>query len=78
MCGAHPFFVMDKDKNPIKKQRIHIPKAVRIVLGFMFGLLASFVWHRVVGCSSGACPITSNYLYSLGAVGLFGIILSLF
>jgi len=78
MCGAHPFSYMIKDKSSTEKKQVHLPMAVRIILGFLFGLLAGFIWHKVVGCNSGACPITSNYLYSLGFGGFVGVIISLF
>ena len=36
----------------------------------LIGAAAGYGWHRVVGCSSGACPITANpYVSTLyGAV----------
>jgi hypothetical protein len=61
-----------------KQKQSRLPIAVRIILGFLFGLLAGFIWYKVVGCSSGACPIASNYLYSLGFGGIAGILISLF
>ncbi|MCD6328937.1 MAG: hypothetical protein J7M10_01055 [Candidatus Cloacimonetes bacterium] len=69
---------MIKDKSSTKKTQSRLPTAVRIILGFLFGLLAGFIWHKVVGCSSGACPIASNYLYSLSFGGIAGILISLF
>ncbi len=32
----------------------------RIIIGAVVGGLAGFGIYRFVGCSSGACPITSN------------------
>jgi|GEM_PF-3136611 len=61
-----------------KQKQSRLPIAVRIILGFLFGLLAGFIWYKVVGCSSGACPIASNYLYSLGFGGIAGILIFLF
>jgi len=69
---------MIKNKSSTKKIESRLPIAVRIILGFLFVLLAGFIWYKVVGCSSGACPIASNYLYSLGFGGLAGILISLF
>jgi len=69
---------MIKEKFSAKQKHARLPIAVRIILGFLFGLLVGFIWHKVVGCSSGACPIASNYLYSLGFGGIAGILISLF
>ncbi|MFP4015192.1 MAG: DUF6132 family protein [Chitinispirillaceae bacterium] len=33
---------------------------IRIALGIAAGALVGFLYYRFVGCSSGACPITSN------------------
>lgn len=32
----------------------------RIVLAVLVGAVGGFGYHRVVGCRTGACPITSN------------------
>ncbi|MBN1945653.1 MAG: hypothetical protein JW797_08240 [Bradymonadales bacterium] len=33
---------------------------VRFALGVVLGALLGFAYYRLVGCSTGACPITSN------------------
>jgi hypothetical protein len=33
---------------------------LRIVIGAVIGGGLGFAWYRLVGCSSGACPLTSN------------------
>ncbi len=33
---------------------------MRVVLFLLGGALIGFVYQRVVGCRTGACPITSN------------------
>lgn len=33
---------------------------MRLIIGIAVGALAGFGWYKFVGCSSGACPITSN------------------
>jgi hypothetical protein len=33
---------------------------VRIVIGVLVGGGLGFGWYKLVGCSSGACPLTSN------------------
>ena len=46
---------------------------LRLVLGLLSGGLLGYGWYRLVGCSTGACPLTSNpwistfYGMSLGA-----------
>ncbi len=33
---------------------------IRFIIGTVIGGLIGFALYRFVGCSSGACPITSN------------------
>ncbi|HHI88092.1 MAG TPA: hypothetical protein ENK03_04110 [Candidatus Cloacimonetes bacterium] len=68
---------MKKDNNTATPKNLRIPKYVRIILGVLIGMLLGYIWHRVIGCRSGACPIASNYLYSLVVGGLMGLIGSL-
>ena len=30
------------------------------ILGIVLGTIAGYAWFRLVGCSTGSCPITSN------------------
>jgi len=32
----------------------------RLILGAIAGAFFGFGWYKVVGCSTGTCPITSN------------------
>jgi hypothetical protein len=32
----------------------------RILIGVVAGAVLGFGWYKLVGCSSGACPLTSN------------------
>jgi len=47
---------------------------VRIIIGAVVGGVLGFGWYKLVGCSTGACPLTSNpyvtiiYGMVLGAV----------
>lgn len=34
--------------------------SLKIALGVALGATLGFAYHRVVGCSTGACPITAN------------------
>lgn len=35
-------------------------KMIRIIIGVVIGAILGFGYYRLVGCSSGTCPITSN------------------
>lgn len=35
-------------------------KIMGLVIGALIGGLLGFLYHKFVGCSSGACPITAN------------------
>lgn len=49
-------------------------KAILIVL---IGGLAGYLWHRLVGCSTGACPIAANpYVSTLWGAGI-GLLLAM-
>ena len=42
---------------------------VRILIGVVVGGGLGFGWYKLVGCSTGACPLTSNpYLSTLWGV----------
>jgi hypothetical protein len=33
---------------------------LRLIIGVAVGAVAGFAYYRYIGCSSGACPLTSN------------------
>ena len=33
---------------------------MKIVIGVVVGAILGFTYYKLVGCSSGSCPITSN------------------
>jgi Family of unknown function (DUF6132) len=33
---------------------------MHVILGTALGAVLGFGWYKLVGCSTGACPITSN------------------
>ena len=34
--------------------------SLKLVIAVVLGAAGGFAWYRIVGCSTGACPITSN------------------
>ena len=37
---------------------------LRLLIGAGVGAVLGFGWHKLVGCSTGACPLTSNPVIS--------------
>jgi len=37
---------------------------LKVIIGIVLGAIAGFAYYKFVGCSSGACPITSNPIIS--------------
>jgi hypothetical protein len=37
---------------------------LRLLIGAVVGAALGFGWHKLVGCSTGACPLTSNPVIS--------------
>jgi hypothetical protein len=33
---------------------------IRILIGLLAGGVLGFGWHKLAGCSTGACPLTAN------------------
>jgi hypothetical protein len=49
---------------------------VRIVIGVLVGGGLGFAWYKLVGCSSGACPLTSNPFISTLYGSVLGALLA--
>jgi hypothetical protein len=48
---------------------------VRIVIGLIVGGGLGFGWHKLVGCSTGACPLTANpYISTLYGMAVGALI----
>ena len=49
---------------------------LRIVVGIVVGGGFGFGWYKLVGCSTGACPLTSNPFISTLYGGIVGALLA--
>ena len=48
--------------------------AGRIVLGLVIGGILGYAYHRVVGCSTGTCPLTATPLRAITYGAVMGLI----
>jgi len=53
-----------------------MPIVLKVALGVILGAAAGYAYYRFVGCSSGACPITSNPWISTGYGALMGLLVT--
>jgi len=53
-----------------------MPVIAKIVLGVLLGAAAGYAYYKLVGCASGACPITSNPWVSTGYGALLGLLVT--
>ncbi len=49
---------------------------IRLFVGIVIGGVIGFAWHKLVGCSGGACPITSNPYISIMWGAIMGALLT--
>ena len=49
---------------------------MRIVIGLVVGGVLGFAYYKLVGCSSGACPLTSNPFISTIYGSVLGALLA--
>ncbi|HEX9780437.1 MAG TPA: DUF6132 family protein [bacterium] len=49
---------------------------MRMVAGALLGALAGSLWSRLIGCATGACPITSKPFISMLYGALLGLLLA--
>jgi hypothetical protein len=50
--------------------------AARIAIGVLAGAALGFLYHRLVGCSTGACPLTARWWTATLYGALMGALLS--
>ncbi|MCX6548874.1 MAG: DUF6132 family protein [Holophagaceae bacterium] len=48
--------------------------AIRIGLGLLVGGALGYGWHRLVGCSTGACPLTATPIRGIGYGAFMGLL----
>lgn len=51
--------------------------AIRLALGLVVGGLLGYGWYRLVGCSTGACPLTATPLRGISYGAFMGLIWAL-
>jgi hypothetical protein len=49
---------------------------LRIIIGVILGGGLGFGWYKLVGCSTGTCPLTSNPVISTIFGAVFGALLA--
>ena len=49
---------------------------LRLILSVLAGAILGFGYHRIVGCRTGACPITANPYISTAYGALLGYLAS--
>jgi len=49
---------------------------LRIIIGVTLGGGLGFGWYKLVGCSTGTCPLTSNPVISTIFGAVFGALLA--
>jgi hypothetical protein len=49
---------------------------LRILIGLIVGGGLGFAWHKLVGCSTGACPLVSNPWLSSAYGAAIGVLIA--
>lgn len=48
--------------------------AVRLAIGLLVGGVLGYAWYRLVGCSTGTCPLTATPLRAITYGSVLGLI----
>ena len=51
---------------------------IRLALGLVIGGILGYGWHRLVGCSTGACPLTATPLRGISYGAVMGLLWATF
>ena len=51
--------------------------AIRLAIGLLVGGLLGYGWHRLVGCTTGACPLTATPLRGISYGAVLGLLRAL-
>jgi hypothetical protein len=49
---------------------------LELLMGVVFGAIAGFIYYKVVGCPTGACPITRSPMRSVVYGSLLGLMIA--
>ena len=52
------------------------PQVIKSALGLVIGGALGFAYYKFIGCTTGACPITSNPWISTGYGALMGFLIA--
>ena len=47
---------------------------IRFALGLVIGGALGYGWHRLVGCSTGSCPLTATPIRGIGYGAFMGLL----
>ena len=50
---------------------------IRVAIGLVVGGLLGYGWHRLVGCTTGSCPLTATPLRGISYGAFLGLLWAL-
>ena len=66
---------MEQDATKTKPKQNNWKRYLPMMILAVVGAIAGFLYYRLVGCASGACPITSNPYISTVYGGVIGTLI---